>query len=78
MTPRVTLNLGVRYDRDTDLYGQRRFDQNPTYQILAAIGNPYGAFPKTPTRDISPPVGFAYDLRGNGQRVLRGGYGLVE
>ena len=76
MTPRLALNLGVRYDLDINLYNQRRFEQNPVYQILAAIGNPYGAFPKTPTRDISPRVGFAYDLRGDGQRVLRGGYGL--
>ncbi len=76
MTPRLTLNLGVRYDLDINLYDQRRFEQNPTYQILADIGNPYGAFPKTPTRDISPRAGLAYDLRGDGRRVLRGGYGL--
>ena len=32
--------------------------------------------PKTPTKDISPRFGFAYDLSGDGRRVLRGGYGL--
>ena len=43
---------------------------------LEAIGHPYAALPKTPTKDISPRVGFAYDLGGDGRRVLRGGYGL--
>ena len=36
----------------------------------------HGAMPKTPIKDISPRVGFAYDLSGDGRRVLRGGYGL--
>jgi hypothetical protein len=75
--PQLTLNLGVRYDLDRNFYDQNGdLAHNPTGQILAAIGSPYAGFPKTPTKDISPRVGFAYDLRGDGQRVLRGGYGL--
>src|SRR6185503_11305391 len=35
-----------------------------------------GRMPATPRTDISPRVGFAYDLSGDGRRVLRGGYGL--
>ena len=52
------------------------FELNATRQALEAIGSPYGGFPKTPKLDISPRVGFAYDLTGDGRRVLRGGYGL--
>jgi len=43
---------------------------------LQAIGNPYGGMPETPHTDLSPRVGLAYDLSGDGRRVLRGGYGL--
>jgi Carboxypeptidase regulatory-like domain/TonB dependent receptor-like, beta-barrel len=76
MTSKLTLNLGVRYDVDFNLMDQEHHEFNATRQILEAIGNPYGGFPKTPTKDISPRVGFAYDLSGDGGRVLRGGYGL--
>jgi hypothetical protein len=76
MTPRLTLNMGVRYDIDLNLMVQNKFVTNATRQALEAIGHPFGAFPKTPKLDISPRVGFAWDLSGTGTRVLRGGYGL--
>jgi hypothetical protein len=74
--PRLTLNLGVRYDLDINFYGQRTATRSATRAVLEAIGSPYTGFPKTDTKDISPRVGFAYDLRGDGRRVLRGGYGV--
>jgi hypothetical protein len=76
--PRLTLNLGVRYDVDRNFYDQYGdLTRNSLIvPVLAAIGSPYAGFPKTPTKDISPRVGFAYDLRGDGRRVLKGGYGL--
>jgi hypothetical protein len=55
---------------------EKNFEINATRQALEAIGSPYGGYPKTPKLDFSPRVGFAYDLSGNGRRVLRGGYGL--
>jgi hypothetical protein len=73
---KLTLNLGLRYDVDLNLMYQKGFDLNATRQLLAAIGNPYGGFPKTPKKDLSPRVGFAYDLSGDGRRVLRGGGGV--
>jgi len=75
-TPRLTLNLGVRYDVDLNLMVQNKFAANATRQALEAIGSPLGGYPKTPKKDISPRVGFAWDLSGNGSRVIRGGYGL--
>jgi hypothetical protein len=75
---RLTLNLGVRYDLDRNFYGelQAREGKSLTGQALRAIGNPYGGFVKTPTKDLSPRVGFAFDSGGDGRRVVRGGYGL--
>jgi len=75
-TQRLTLNLGVRYDRDFQFYDQGNWANNATRLVLEAIGHPYSALPETPTKNISPRVGFAYDLSGEGRRVLRGGYGL--
>jgi hypothetical protein len=75
-TPNLTLNLGLRYDLDLEMMDQKHFSMNATRQILEAIGNPYGGYPETPKRDISPRIGFAYDLTGEGRRVLRGGYGF--
>ena len=75
-SPRLTLNLGVRYDVDLNLMDEKNFELNATRQTLEAIGSPYAGFPETPKLDISPRVGFAYDLSGDGRRVLRGGYGL--
>ena len=76
LSPRLTLNLGVRHDIDLNLMVQNKFQTNATRQALEAIGNPYGAYPKTPKLDISPRIGFALDVSGNGSRVIRGGYGL--
>ena len=74
--PNLTLNLGVRYDIDLNLMDQKNHHLNATRQVLEAIGNPYGGFPETSNLDLSPRVGFAYDLSGDGGKVVRGGYGL--
>jgi len=75
-TSRLTLNMGLRYDLDINMLDQEHNATNATALALQAIGNPYGRMPRTPHKDISPRVGFAYDLTGDGRRVLRGGYGL--
>src|SRR5206468_3181785 len=43
---------------------------------LGYLGGDYTGLPKNDNLDISPRVGFSYDLLGNGRFVLRGGYGL--
>jgi len=75
-TARLTLNLGLRYDLDLNFYDQQHFANNATRLALLAIGNPNAALPDTPKKSLSPRIGFAYDLSGNGTRVLRGGGGV--
>ncbi|GAA3749125.1 TonB-dependent receptor [Terriglobus aquaticus] len=43
---------------------------------LSYIGGNYNGLPQNDNKDISPRVGFSYDLSGNGRFVVRGGYGL--
>src|SRR5579872_576278 len=73
---RLTLNLGLRYDRDFNLNGASAQPQSRAYLALKAINSPYAGIPKDDTKDFSPRVGFAYDLTGSGKHVLRGGFGL--
>jgi hypothetical protein len=73
----LTLNLGIRWDKDFNLIGTEAQGQSRTYLALKAINHPAAAsLPKDDSRDFSPRVGFAWDIGGNGRHVLRGGYGL--
>ncbi len=75
VSPKLTLNVGVRYDIE-EMNNNCCWDQNRTGQILRAIGHPYGPVPKTDTNNIAPRVGAAYDLQGDGKNVVRGSFGL--
>ncbi len=73
----VTLNLGMRWDKDFNLIGTSAQSLNRTYLALKAINHPAArALPHDDNHDFSPRVGFAWDLRGNGKHVVRAGYGL--
>lgn len=73
---RLTLNLGLRWDKDFNLVGGGAQLQSRTYQALKAINSPYAGGPNDDNKDFSPRIGLAYDITGNGRHVLRAGYGL--
>ncbi|HEY3928997.1 MAG TPA: TonB-dependent receptor [Candidatus Koribacter sp.] len=85
VTSRLTLNLGVRWDILTwpseDHNRQSNFDVNPnssTYGQLVLPGQSgyNDSFIPTDWHNFAPRIGFAYDLSGDGKRVIRGGYGI--
>ena len=74
---RLTLNLGLRWDRDFDLVAGSIQPLARTYLELKAIGSSYaGGFPQDDNKDFSPRVGFAYNLTSSGKHILRGGFGI--
>jgi Carboxypeptidase regulatory-like domain/TonB dependent receptor len=81
VSSRLMVNLGVRWDKDYNFIGLSDVKSSRTYQELVAlnspVSNPYvSKVPHDDNKDFSPRVGFAYDLTGKAQHVLRGGFGL--
>jgi hypothetical protein len=77
VSSRLTLNLGLRWDKDFGLVAGPQEAQARAFIDLKAIGSSYGgATPHDDNKDFSPRVGFAYDLTGRGKHVIRGGFGL--
>jgi len=78
LTPRVTLNLGLRweaYNLGWDTAADRA--SNITYKILQAIGSPYAKLPTLPNyKNYQPRLGLAWDVAGNGKNVVRISYGI--
>ena len=77
VTPRLTLNLGVRYDADYGFVDSDHQKNNRVFKALQIIGHPVGSrLVQDDKNNWSPRVGFAYDLMGNARSVIRGGYGI--
>jgi len=77
-TKNLTLNLGLRYEyltNPTEMYGrQANFDLQTGRLIVAADNS--DSLVNTDRNNFSPRIGFAYNFGGEGQMVLRGGYGI--
>ena len=73
-SPRLTVNLGLRYEYWTNPVGS-------STQILNAVSNVPGVItfgnPKTDKNNFGPRVGFAYDPTGRGKMSIRGGFGMA-
>ncbi|HJT28727.1 MAG TPA: TonB-dependent receptor [Pyrinomonadaceae bacterium] len=77
ITPRLTLNLGVRYDVDFGFVDNAHAAENRTFQALRIINSPFARkVVEDDKNNISPRIGFAWDFRGDDRSVIRGGYGI--
>jgi Carboxypeptidase regulatory-like domain/TonB dependent receptor len=78
---RLLLNLGIRWDKDFNMIGGSDVTKSRTYQELVELNNPItnpyvSKLPQDYNLGFSPRVGFAYDITGKGNHVVRGGFGL--
>ncbi|MGA9770520.1 MAG: TonB-dependent receptor [Blastocatellia bacterium] len=84
ISPRLTLNLGLRWDANINLLTDQT--ENRTIRILqqlndaraqAITGDADALRRRTPGfTEFQPRIGFAYDPKGDGRMVIRGGYGI--
>lgn len=82
--PRFTLNLGLRYEYNSVLHGDQ-FGNFDIATLMRDPNNPDTSLPYGPVgvglykpdrNNFAPRLGFAWDLYGTGNTVLRGGFGV--
>jgi hypothetical protein len=82
VAPRLTLNLGLRWEYDSNLTGNSSaHDPCPSLTTEPTAPCTWMAnvidLKKVPDKkDFSPRIGFIFDPMGKGETVIRGGYGI--
>jgi len=74
----LTVNLGLRYDFDTNLRSNDFIASLIANPQFAGLENLVKADRGNDLNNVQPRVGFAWDTRGDGRTVVRGGYGLYS
>ncbi len=74
----VTLNLGLRYDFDSNLRSPDMIADLLANPQFRGLENLVTADRGNDLNNIQPRFGFAWDARGDGRTVVRGGYGLYS
>ena len=70
MSPNLTLNLGVRYELDTDVKNLSGYDEISPLVRPFLIGDR-----KRDSNNLAPRIGFNWSTR-DGRTSIRGGYGI--
>ena len=76
VTDRLRLNLGLRYDLDTNLRLNDLYESLLANPLYAGIENFVSADRGNDTNNLQPRVGATYDIRGDGRLVARAAAGL--
>jgi len=90
-TPKMTLNYGVRYEYygvqhndnqnlDSNYYygpGATLPERERSGQVFTVPNSPIHSLWNPQYGTVSPRIGFAYDIFGNGRDSIRGGYGIA-
>jgi hypothetical protein len=75
VTPRLTVNGGVRYEFNTmprDIYGR----DSALPDLTASVPTTGQLYENSSYKNLSPRAGFTWDVFGDGRTAVRGGYGL--
>jgi hypothetical protein len=87
VTPRLQLNLGVRWDAETNMFNNKWVTPDSVRTALGPILTATGRSPEdyftrgTEDRPMylgafQPRVGFSYDVLGTGRTIVHGGFGV--
>lgn len=81
VTPKLTVNWGLRYSYESPIREANNqwanFDPNSPTGLVQQGASSAATMWHPDTKDLSPRVGFAWDVTGKGTTVVRGGFSIM-